>query len=171
MDANIRREKILNLLKVSNEPFSGASLANQFNVTRQVIVQDIALLRAEKNNIISTSRGYLLYENKLEKPKRLLAVKHSRENIIDELCTIIDNGGTVLDVVVEHPIYEEITVNLILKSRRDIDKFIEHLNNNKTEPLMHLTGGEHYHTVEADNENTLDLIEEQLNNKGYLLNQ
>jgi hypothetical protein len=169
MESQERRNNIVKLLGSREEAISGTDLAKYFGVTRQVIVKDIALLRAQNNKILSTSRGYLLYNDVNMRPRRAMAVKHSRENIKDELFTIIDLGGTILDVIVEHPIYEEITVNLILKSRRDVEDFLHQLNEHQTIPLMHLTGGEHYHTVEADNEHILDEIEKELNIKGYLI--
>ncbi|TCT12303.1 hypothetical protein EDC18_11275 [Natranaerovirga pectinivora] len=169
MEGKARRNKIMELLKESREPISGADLATQLGVTRQVIVQDIALIRAKNSNIISTSRGYLLYEEMQKKPRKIFPVKHNSESITDELYTIVDLGGTVQDVIVEHPIYGEITVNLILKSRKDVKDFVNLLSSYQTVPLMHLTGGEHYHTVEADNEDILLEIEDELLKKGYLI--
>ncbi|TCK86728.1 hypothetical protein EDC19_2782 [Natranaerovirga hydrolytica] len=171
MEAVKRRKKIIELLKLSKDAISGTELANKLGVTRQVIVQDIALIRAkeEEINILSTSRGYLLYKERHEKPKKVFAVKHDHENITEELYTIVDLGGTVLNVIVEHPIYGDITVSLILKSRKDVDDFIKDLSTKKTQPLMHLTDGEHFHTVEAEEETILSAIEEALGKKGYLI--
>ena len=59
MDAKTRRKEILNIIKYNMEPVSGSALAKKLNVSRQVIVQDIALLRAENNDIISTHKGYI----------------------------------------------------------------------------------------------------------------
>ena len=169
METKKRRDLIINMLKSQQEPISGASLATKLNVTRQVIVQDIALLRAQKYNILSTSRGYLLYQSEKDISKRLFPVQHSKDNIRDELCTIIDLGGTVLDVVIDHTVYGEITVNLLLKTREDIENFMTNLgSNDDIRPLMYLTGGEHYHTVEAESEAVLDKIENKLLEKGYL---
>ena len=55
-----RRDGILSLLEESDTPLSGTELAHRFKVSRQVIVQDIALLRAEDKKILSTYRGYVL---------------------------------------------------------------------------------------------------------------
>lgn len=170
MEANERRSTIIKLLNDIEGPISGSELATKFGVTRQVIVQDIAILRAQSGNILSTSKGYMLQKTLPNYPRRVFAVKHEREEIEDELNTIIDFGGTVIDVIVAHPIYETITCNLLLKSRQDIKGFIKQLETYQTVPLMRLTHGEHYHTVEAENTHILDQIEASLKEKGYLLN-
>lgn len=165
-----RREQIIELLTEQKQPISGTELAKRFGVSRQVIVQDIALLRAVNKNILSTNKGYVLYvpEESSRKAKRSYAVQHTDEQIRDELYTIVDNGGKVLDVVVEHDIYGQITADLILKNRKDVDEFAERIKNSKSQPLKTLTGGIHWHTVEADSEQILDVIEKKLKEKGYL---
>ena len=50
-----RREKIIQKLKTSEKPISATTFAKIFDVSRQVIVQDVALLRANGNSIISTN--------------------------------------------------------------------------------------------------------------------
>lgn len=164
-----RRAGIIETLKNSEEPVSGAELAKRFGVSRQVIVQDIALLRAVSRNIISTTRGYVLYDQKDAKVNRCFLVRHSDDEIEDELCTIVDNGGKVLDVIVIHDIYGELSAGLGLKSRKDVYDFVEKLRNNRTVPLKHLTDGIHLHTVEADSEEILDAIEKKLKEKNYLV--
>ena len=151
-------------------PISGTDLAKQLGVSRQVIVQDIALLRAINKNILSTNKGYVLYAPKLDdgRVKRSFPVAHKREQIRDELYTIVDYGGKVLDVVVAHDIYGQITVDLILCNRLDVDEFVERIDNSKSRPLKVLTDGEHWHTVEAESEKVLNKIEEMLREKGYL---
>jgi len=171
MDGDRRRDQIIELLKASKKPLSGTELAKQLLVSRQVIVQDIALLRAVNKNILSTNKGYILYDSHTENKsyKRTVLVKHSNEQILDELQTIVDYGGHVLDVVVEHEIYGQITVDLIINNRQDAEEFVKRLNDNKTRPLNELTYGVHYHTIEADREDYLDRIEQQLFLKGYLI--
>ena len=61
-DGATRRIELMNRLKQENRPLSGAELAKEFGVSRQVIVQDIALLRATNRNILSTNKGYVLYD-------------------------------------------------------------------------------------------------------------
>jgi transcriptional regulator of NAD metabolism len=117
MEGTERRSKIIELLKNSATPISGSELAKQLLVSRQVIVQDIALLRAVNKNILSTTKGYLLYYQEQQKVNRCFYVKHSTEQIKDELLTIVDYGGTVLDVIVSHEIYGSIEADLIIHSR------------------------------------------------------
>ena len=163
-----RRKKLLELVSNTVEPLSGSVLAKQLGVSRQVIVQDIALLRAVDKNIISTTKGYLLYQQEMYKARRCFVVKHTTEQIEDELCTMVDLGGRILDVFVEHEIYGTITADLNLKNRRDVMEFVERVQTKKTVPLKELTAGRHMHTVEADTEEILDEIEAELLKKGYL---
>lgn len=164
-----RRKKLLELISHTVEPLSGSVLAKQLGVSRQVIVQDIALLRAVDKNIISTAKGYLLYQQDAKKARRCFFVYHTTEQIEDELCTVVDLGGSILDVFVEHEIYGTITADLNLKNRRDVMEFVERVRTNKTVPLKELTAGRHTHTIEADTEEVLDVIEAELLKKGYLL--
>jgi transcriptional regulator of NAD metabolism len=171
MTGEERRKKIIEILQESDEPVPGSELAKRLNVSRQVIVQDIALLRAVNRNIISTTKGYVLYYQEVQKVNRCFLVKHSDAEIEDELCIIVDNGGKVLDVIVMHDIYGEISTGLIIKNRKDVFDFLEKLKSHKTIPLKELTGGIHLHTVEADSEDILDTIEKKLKEKNYLVEQ
>lgn len=170
MEGEKRRQQLMELLQKSSQPVSGADLAKQLGVSRQVIVQDIALLRAVDKNILSTNKGYLLHAPRQEgsSVKRSFAVSHTNEQIRDELYTIVDCGGRVLDVVVAHDIYGQIMVDLILNNRLDVDEFVERIEKSSSRPLKVLTDGEHWHTVEAASEKVLDKIEEKLKEKGYL---
>lgn len=169
MTGEERRKRIIEILKTSDEPVSGAELAKRLNVSRQVIVQDIALLRAVNRNIISTTKGYVLYYQEMQKVNRCFLVKHTDEQIEDELCIIVDNGGKVMDVIVMHEIYGEISTGLIIKNRQDVYDFTAKLRAHKTVSLKDLTGGVHLHTVEADSEEILDSIEKKLKEKNYLV--
>lgn len=171
MEGDERRQFILKLLAGSESPLSGTEIAGKCGVSRQIIVQDIALLRATNKNILSTYRGYLLYqpEKDTENFKRTFAVSHTDEQIQDELYTFVDCGGKVLDVTVMHEIYGAITVDLILNNRVDVDDFTTRLFTTPAKPLKELTGGNHMHTVEASSPEVFDRIEEQLKKKGYLL--
>ncbi|MDD3204534.1 MAG: transcription repressor NadR [Lachnospiraceae bacterium] len=171
MDGDNRRKELLQILQNEKQPVSGTELAKRFCVTRQVIVQDIALLRANDKNILSTNKGYVLFVRNMEsgKCKKTFKVCHEEKQITDELYTIVDLGGGVLDVVVEHPIYGQIMVDLIINSRLDADSFVEQVRKNKTKPLNELTEGVHFHTVTAPNEAVLEAIEQALLKKGYLL--
>lgn len=168
MDGDRRREELMKILRNTSEPVSGGKLGEIFQVSRQVIVQDIALLRAQGLDIIATARGYLLYKNTEKNKQRVFLVRHQYDEIGDELNTIVDYGGVVRNVLIEHPIYGEMTGNMMLKTRRDVEQFVENISEFDTYPLMNLTHGLHMHTVEARSEEILDEIEGALGKKGYL---
>ena len=171
MEGDSRRDKIIAMLNQAPEPLSGAALAKQLKVSRQVIVQDIALLRAYDKNILSTNKGYILYQPETKAVyKRTVSVMHTDGQMQDELYAIVDCGAHVLDVVVEHEVYGQITVDLFLRSRTDVDEFSEKIAKSKAQPLKTLTNGAHFHTVEADSEDVLARVERQLDARGYLQN-
>ena len=170
MDGEIRREKIMDILHKEKTPISGSDLAKRMGVSRQVIVQDIALLRASYKNILSTNRGYLLYVEPQEKKlcRRVIKVKHKKEDIVRELDSIVDAGGRVLNVMIEHEIYGQLTGDLVIHSRADVRKFIRKVEEYGTRPLTDLTEGVHYHTVEAEQEEILDAVVKALEAEGFL---
>lgn len=163
-----RRQKIMNLIQKSDVPVSGTALAKELDVSRQLIVQDIALLRASRHNIISTNRGYIVTSER--SCKRVFKVCHTDAEIEDELITIVDHGGRVIDVFVEHRVYGQFKAPLPISSKRDILLFMKSLEHGEATPLKNVTSGFHYHTVEADSEEILDEIQEALAGRGYLLN-
>ena len=167
MDGNKRREMILKILIESDAPVSGGKLSENFGVSRQVIVQDIALLRAMNHDIISTHRGYILQNE--DSNQRVFKVKHSAQKMIDELNIIVDYGGVVEDEFVFHKLYGVIRVEMNLKSRRDVKKYIEELTSDVSLPLEAITSGYHYHTVSADSKDTLDDIQEELDKNNFLV--
>ena len=173
MTGEERREQILNIIKSSDIPVSGATLAKRFDISRQVIVQDIALLRASNYDIYSTPKGYLINENEqssVSKPSRVFCVSHTDEQIEDELNTFVDMGGRVLDVYIEHELYGSIKAPLPISCRRQVKEFMEEIKSGKSRPLKNLSSGSiHYHTVEADSEQILDMIENELKEKKYLI--
>ncbi|MGN0507023.1 MAG: transcription repressor NadR [Lachnospiraceae bacterium] len=168
MEGQERREQLLQLLSESSEPLSGTLLSQKLKVSRQVIVQDIALLRAVNKNILSTAKGYLLYHPEPKRATRCFPVCHNTSQIEDELCSIVDHGGNVLDVIVAHPIYGTISADLIIHNRRDVYDFVRKVKEKQTVPLKELTNDYHFHTVEAASEGILDEIEAALKEKGYL---
>lgn len=167
-DPKTRREELLKTLYEKQRPMSGESLAEKFDVTRQVIVQDIAILRASGKDIVSTNRGYYLNE---ERTQKVFKVKHSDRDINKELNAIVDLGGRVKDVIVNHKVYGEIKKDLNCSSRRDVKIFIEKMKEEKSKPLDVLTGGVHYHTVLADNEEVIEEIEVVLKELGFLIEE
>jgi len=166
MNGEKRRENIIDLLMRSESPLSGLYLAKLFNVSRQVIVQDIALLRAKNHDILPTNCGYLL--KKEHKPQKLLCVAHNDESILDELFTIVDLGGRVVDVRIEHQTYGHFVAELNIKSRKDAEELVKSFLSGKGSPLKNLTNDKHWHLVQADSEDDLYLIENELRKKGYL---
>lgn len=170
MDGAKRRVEIVKILINSKKPIAGGYLAKYFKVSRQVIVQDIAILRAENKNILSTYKGYLIpKENDKEYYTRSFHVKHSMEDTQDELNIFVDAGASVLDVAVEHRVYGMLLADLILNSRKDVSEFVNKLNETEAKPLMSLSDGTHYHTIKAASEEVLDYIEKELKKKGYLI--
>lgn len=165
--AEERRHALMNLLQCAERPLKGMELAEKLGVSRQVIVQDIAILRASGEAILSTSSGYLLNFKKKNKLIRTIVSKHSTfEEMAEELYTIVDFGAKVLDVIVEHPIYGEIVGNLVLGTREEVHAFIEQIKENEAQPLSSLTQGEHIHSIEVPSEKIFDLLIEELRKKG-----
>ncbi|WP_303867266.1 transcription repressor NadR [Acetobacterium wieringae] len=162
-----RQADIVKTLRSSREPVSGTALSEIFQVSRQSIVQDIALLKAAHFNIISTNKGYII----VDPPPRekIFKVSHNHEEIGDELYAIVDAGGFVRDVYILHDIYGKIQVDLFLATRADVDAFVAGLKEKKTSPLMKLTDTVHYHTVEAVSDSILSAVEKSLTEKGYLI--
>ena len=171
LNGDERREKILEILGKSTEPVSGTALSKLLGVSRQIVVQDVALIRAVNKNIMATNKGYILYtEKETDKSRRTLCLKHTNEQMSDELNTIVDLGGKVLDVVVDHEIYGQIMVDLIINNRHDVEDFIKKVEKGGASPLNALTNGVHYHTITAESEETLNAIEDKLRKKGYIYN-
>lgn len=168
MKAAERRERILDILR-RGEPVTGSELARQLGVSRQVIVQDVAILRAGGSGILATPQGYLLPSFE-EGCRRTFACRHDLGGLEEELLIIVDNGGKVIDVVVEHPLYGELRGYLMLASRREVHEFISKLKNSGAKPLYTLTdNGVHLHTVVAASEAVLETIEQGLAEAGILL--
>ena len=167
MTGSDRRQEILKNIKESDRPVSGSKLAKDYDVSRQVIVQDIALLRASGYDIISTNRGYVLEGQTCA--ERVFKVRHTDAQLETELCTIIDLGGQVKNVMVNHKVYGHIEAELGITSRRKVKEFLADIKSGKSTPLKNITSDYHYHTVTADSEETLDLIEDELRKLGFLV--
>lgn len=163
-----RREIIIKLMQESGRPISGAALGRDTGVSRQVVVQDIALLRTEGYNILSTPKGYIIDSSKESGCRRTIKVCHTNEQIEDELQTIVDYGGKVIDVMVNHKVYGKVKADLEIKNRRDVKKFCDDLKSGKSTPLLNVTSGYHFHTITAESEEILDEIEAELAKKGYI---
>ena len=166
MTGTDRRKKLLFLMRESDAPLSGTQLGKATGVSRQVVVQDIALLRTEGYSIVSTARGYFLDEPR--HVTRLMKVCHTDEQVEDELTTIIDLGGRVLNVMVNHRVYGKVEAPLNIRNRRDIQNFVNDLQTGKSSPLSNVTSGYHFHRIAAESEEILDEIEAALKNKNLL---
>ena len=165
-----RRELILKWLKSSEDPITGNELAQRANVSRQVIVQDISILKARKHPIISTAQGYMyMQQERPSRVKRMVVCKHTPEETREELITFVDHGVTVEKVIVEHALYGELSGSLMLSSRHDVERFCEKLEKTNASPLSTLTDGVHLHLVEADSEEQIDLAVEALRERGFIL--
>lgn len=166
MTGTERRKKILELMKDSAKPLSGTALAGRTGVSRQVVVQDIALLRTEGYRIHATTKGYQL--ETADRNIRRFKMYHGNERTEEELNGIVDLGGTVLDVMVNHKVYGKISAPLHIKNRRDVRDFMERLRTGKSTPLLNITSGYHFHRVYAESEEILDEIETMLRENGFL---
>ncbi|MBD7916395.1 transcription repressor NadR [Clostridium sp. Sa3CUN1] len=168
MSSKKRREDIIKMLIEGNKPIKGTELALLFGVTRQIIVKDIAILRAEGKNIIATPDGYI-YNKEINKVKSIIAVNHNSNQTIEELEVVVKYGGIIEDVIIDHPLYGEIRSNLMIKNLNDLNKFENEFKNKNVKPLSNLTDGIHLHTIAADNEEDIELIKKELDEKGFLL--
>ena len=173
MEGAQRRESLLAVLREANgAPLNGAVLAQRFGVSRQVIVQDIALLRSSGAGITSTNRGYILSEapspERACRPSRLFKVRHTEGQTAEELNAVVDLGATVENVMVNHRTYGRVTAPLNIRSRRDVQRFLSDLSQGISEPLMSLTDGYHFHLVSADSPEILDEVESALAGLGFL---
>lgn len=163
----LRREKILSTLSAAEEPLSGSALGRACEVSRQVVVQDIALLRTQGWPIHSTNRGYVL-EREATRPSRLIKCHHTVEQTPEELNTIVDLGGHVRDVLVNHRVYGRLSCELGIASRRDVANYMTQIRSGKSSPLMLITSGYHFHHVAADCEEALDEVVRALGERGFL---
>lgn len=162
-----RRKAIVNLLLSSSEPVSGGELAQKFNISRQIIVQDITVLKGTGYSILSTNQGYVLQKSPLK--ERVFKLKHTTGQTEDELSCIVNLGGTVVDVFVWHKVYGKVEAALNIFSPMHVKQFMEGVRTGQSTELMHITGGYHYHTVRADNDEVLDSIEKALTERGYIV--
>ena len=171
MTGEQRRTEIRRMLQNAQTPLTGTALAKGLHVSRQVIVQDIALMRAEHLPILSTNKGYLLRSDALQasQPKRVFFVRHTTGQVMEEFMTVIDLGGRILDVSVEHELYGPIRADLLIENAQDALEFTQRLAACQDNPLKVLTDDCHFHTVAAPSEKLLDLIEAELRSRGFMV--
>lgn len=168
MEAASRRQAILDRLRTADRPVSASALAAGLNVSRQIIVGDIALLRAGGAEISATPRGYVL-PRATDGITRTIACRHTLAQTGQELDILVDNGCTVLDVIVEHPVYGQLTGQLQISSRYDVEQFLERIRDSDAAPLSMLTGGLHLHTLCCPNEDAYTRACAALKAAGLLL--
>ena len=167
MKAAERRKEIANYLMAEGKAISGGALSDRFGVSRQIIVQDISVLKAAGYDILSTHSGYVIQSSPFV--ERVFKLYHTTNQTEDELNTIVDLGGTVADVFVWHKVYGKLVVPLNIFSRLHVKQFIEGVRSGKSIELMNITGGYHYHTVRAETKEVLDQIEKALKHKDYIV--
>jgi transcriptional regulator of NAD metabolism len=156
-------------MRAHRSPVHGDELARRFRVSRQCLVQDVAILRAGGYEILGTPRGYRLPDAATHAHRTILACKHPPERTEEELNILADHGVKVLDVIVEHPLYGEIRGSLMIESRTDVQDFLKKVTSSHAALLSSLTGGVHLHTVEASRPEMISRAKEQLRVRGFLL--
>ena len=166
MKAAERRKEIIIFLMAQKEAVSGSVLSEKFGVSRQIIVQDISVLKEAGFDILSTHYGYVVRNTPYV--TRAIKMHHTTEQTEDELNSIVDFGGTVVDVFVWHKVYGKMSADLNISSRIQVKQFIEGVRSGKSKELMNITGGYHYHTIRAESEQILTEIENKLDEKGYV---
>lgn len=170
LPAKKRREKMMHMLIHASLPLTGSTLAETLHVSRQVIVQDIALLKAQQCPIIATAQGYLfLRESSTSKTTRLIDCVHNVVETEHELTLIVDQDVSIINVTVEHPLYGEITGSLMIRTREDVQHFMKRLTSSGASLLSSLTGGVHLHLLEAASSEQIDRAVAALQAAGYLL--
>jgi uncharacterized protein len=167
--ADRRRRMIVAWMRTHGGPIRGGELAKHFRVSRQSLVQDVAILRAGGEDIVATPRGYRLPERAERGHRAILACRHAPERTEEELQILVDHGVKVLDVIVEHPLYGELRGSLMIESRADLQDFLEHVSASHALLLSSLTGGVHLHTVEASRPEMISRAKARLRARGFLL--
>ena len=168
MSSNERREKLLQILKKSDKPVKGSELSVELQVSRQVVVKDIALLRASGLEIIATSNGYIVLDSVKNEFKIKCKNHNSDDELYDELQTIIDLGGKVKDVIVEHPTYGVLKADLNVATNRDLRNFMQKAATNEFKQLSVLSPDYHIHTIEVDNDEIFEEKQKELKLKNIL---
>ena len=164
-----RRQELLRTLRMADAPVLGSELAQQFGVSRQVLVQDIAILRASGSDVIATPRGYLLRNPEPIAHRDVLHLQHDRAALAEEMTILVDLGIRILDDVVDHPVFGALRTDLYVSSRQDVQELVERLEATRSLPLQELTGGRHSHTVESARPDLLAKAREELKRRGHLV--
>lgn len=166
MNTSERRKAILKILQGADLPVAARELAARFGVSRQVIVQDMAVIRASTPGILSTTKGYAIQQE--TSCTREFKVRHRQEQAAEELNLIVDCGGHVKNISISHRVYGRVTAEMDIRSRQDVAEFVEALGSSHSTVLSSATSGYHYHLVEASSQERLELIGQQLEKAGFL---
>lgn len=166
MKCESRRKEIVEFLTLSDRPVPASVLAEKFGVSRQIIVKDVAKLREDGIKIIPLSKGYILEGR--SPFERVFKVIHSDEDVERELNLIVDLGGVVEDVFINHKLYGIVSGRMDIRTRHDVQNFLKNLSTGKSALLKNVTSGYHYHTVTANNAETIELISKKLEESGFI---
>lgn len=167
LSTNDRREAILKQIRNSKKPISASTLAKKYGVSRQIVVGDVALLRASQHPIAASPKGYI-FEGINIPNEYVVACQHDRDHTREELDIIVDCGGKVKNVIVSHPVYGELIGKLDIESRLDVDEFLDKCNKTKAKNLSEISDGVHLHTIICKNEQVFKVIQEKLKDAGFL---
>ncbi|MFC0524247.1 transcription repressor NadR [Pontibacillus salicampi] len=166
-----RREMLLHTLQTSSTPITGSDLAKKANVSRQVIVGDISLLKAKQQPIIATSQGYMYLQEaaSTNQMEREIACYHQPHETEEELNLLVDHGVMVKDVTVEHPVYGDLTASLHLSNRKEVSQFLDKIQTYQASYLLELTDGIHMHTIVGSSEKQLEDAIAAMDEKGFIV--
>ena len=168
MTAAERRQLILTILRRTDRPISATALAEELSVSRQIIVGDVALLRAAGEDITATPRGYVMAAQAAGL-RFQVACRHGAADIERELNLMVDHGCTVEDTVVEHSVYGQLVGRIDASSRYDVSEFVRKVLNYNAAPLSQLTDGIHLHTLRCPSEGAYLSLLEALRREGFLV--
>jgi len=166
MTGSQRRDQIRALLSTNEQAISATTFAKKFAVSRQTIVGDISLLRANGVNIIATLHGYEL--DQVGQPTAIIVCRHSPSDTVNELKLIVNAGGIVKNVEIEHPLYGRLSGELEIRTVGDVNLFIGRLQNQHGHLLSELTDGIHTHTIAYQTLDQLKKIKEALRKADFL---
>jgi uncharacterized protein len=164
-----RRSRLIELLRSAEAPITGSDLSNELAVSRQVVVNDVAIMRATGVAILGSPRGYVLVDHAGDGPISRIASRHDREGNRREFEILVDRGIEIVDVVVDHPAYGELSANLLVRSRTDVDRYMQAIDGDGAQPLWALTNGVHVHHVRAPSADALEAAKRELAEAGILL--
>ncbi|MFB9770429.1 transcription repressor NadR [Lactiplantibacillus modestisalitolerans] len=166
MTGSERRDQIRALLSTSDRAISATILAHKFGVSRQTIVGDISLLRARGLTVVATLHGYELEAN--DQPSAIIVCRHFPSDAAEEMQRVIQAGGAIKDVEIEHPLYGQLRGSLEVRTAADVNLFMGRLKHQQGHLLSELTDGVHTHTVTYQTPDQLAAIKQTLRDAGYL---